>query len=89
MSVQYSFTITYSNNHVGRKSNPTVKEIFRRYVDNGKILGISEDSSGPNQLLCTMNFLDSAAYTEWYNEIDSVDTTPPSTITYGAPTEPF
>ena len=64
-------------------ANDTVSEIYVRYFNAGKITGstISDpDESGNRTQVISFNSVSS--YNEWYAEIDAVDTTPPSNITY-------
>jgi hypothetical protein len=61
--------------------NDATTDIFNRYVTDGKITDstITESSGTYTQVL---TFDTVTSYNEWYAEIDAIDTTPPSGMTY-------
>lgn len=77
----YTLQYTTTNSVVEANGNGTVTEIFTRYKTNGKITGSSLTETGGTYTQ-VISFLNVEAYNEWYAEIDAIDTTEPSGVTY-------
>ena len=77
-----TYTIRYTKTDDSMKSgNPAASAIFNRYKDESKITSsVETESDGIHTQVIT--FADQASYDEWYAEIDAIDTTPPTGVTY-------
>lgn len=89
MTVTYTYKYSTDDTWTGEESNSEVVSIYNNYKSQDKILGIYKTTQN-GVTTCTVSFADSDAYTEWFAEIDAIDTTPPTGVTYvGDPIEPF
>ena len=90
-TVQYIYYTQVSDEHTGSDVNSDVSTIYKAYRADGRITQDVEYST-PNAngvITNTLTFQDQATYNTWYAEIDAIDTTPPSGVSYiGAPVEP-
>ena len=77
-----TYTLKYTKTTEDQGSgNTQVTEIFRRYRNDNKITSsVETESDGIHTQVIT--FADQASYDEWYAEIDAIDTTPPTGVTY-------
>lgn len=78
-----TYTLQYTTTQADTEANgnTAVSQIFDSYQSQGKITGSNfTESDGVHTHV--ISFLDSAAYNEWYAEIDAIDTTEPTGVTY-------
>jgi len=77
-----TYTLQYTTtNAIVENANTAVSEIFERYLSDGKITGSAfTEDGGTHTHVITFDTLTS--YNEWYAEIDAIDTTPPTGVTY-------
>lgn len=78
-----TYTLQYTNTNVTPEvnGNDEVLEIYNRYKTNGKITDSTFTESGGTYTQ-VITFDNVTSYNEWYAEIDAIDTTPPSGVTY-------
>ena len=77
-----TYTLKYTKTTEDQGSgNTQVTEIFRRYRNDNKIISSTEDTSN-GVTTQVITFADQASYDEWYAEIDAIDTTPPTGVTF-------
>ena len=81
-----TYTLQYTTNTpdiADDNGNTAVQEIFTRYSAEGKITGSDSTLDQSNDVYTqVISFLNVEAYNEWYAEIDAIDTTEPSGVTY-------
>lgn len=90
-TVTYTYQSTIAADHTGREGNSAVSAIYDAYRADGRITQAIEKSApdANNVITNTITFLNQATYDAWYAEIDAIDTTPPSGMSYvGTPVEP-
>ncbi len=78
-----TYTLQYSttNSNVKANGNAEVSEVYSRYLANSKITGSSfTETDGVHTQIITFDTVTS--YNEWYAEIDAIDTTEPSGVSY-------
>lgn len=77
----YTLKYTSTNSDVQVSGNAEVLEIYNRYKDSGKITdSVVTESEGVYTQVISFN--SATSYNEWYAEIDAIDTTEPSGVTY-------
>jgi hypothetical protein len=77
----YTLQYTTTNSNTKANGNAEVSEIYSRYFANGKITGSSfTEADGVHTQVITFDTVTS--YNEWYAEIDAIDTTEPSGVSY-------
>ena len=77
----YTLQYTSTNSDVQVSGNAEVAEIYNRYKDSGKITN-SELQEADGVHTQVISFDSVTSYNEWYAEIDAIDTTEPSGVTY-------
>jgi len=80
----YTLQYTTTNSNVKASGNAEVAEIYNRYEANSKITDslLTEADSVHTQVI---TFDSVTSYNEWYAEIDAIDTTEPSGVSYIGP----
>ena len=80
----YTLQYTTTNSNVKVSGNAEVAEIYNRYEANSKITdSLLTEADGVYTLVITFDSVTS--YNEWYAEIDAIDTTEPSGVSYIGP----
>lgn len=77
----YTLQYTTTNSNVKASGNAEVAEIYNRYEANSKIIdSLLTEADGVHTQVITFDSVTS--YNEWYAEIDAIDTTEPSGVSY-------
>lgn len=80
----YTLQYTTTNSNVKVSGNAEVAEIYNRYEANSKITdSLLTEADGVYTQVITFDSVTS--YNEWYAEIDAIDTTEPSGVSYIGP----
>jgi hypothetical protein len=77
----YTLQYTTTNTNIEANGNAEVSEIYNRYCANNKIVSstLTEADGVHTQVIA---FDSVTSYNEWYAEIDAIDTTEPSGVSY-------
>jgi len=81
-----TYTLQYSttNLNIEDNGNTEVSEIYNRYLIDGKITN-SAFTEADGIYTQVITFDNATSYNEWYAEIDAIDTTEPSGVSYVGP----
>lgn len=80
----YTLQYTTTNSSIEANGNAEVSEIYNRYYANSKIIDSTlTEADGVYTQIITFDSVTS--YNEWYAEIDAIDTTEPSGVSYIGP----